>query len=116
MRALFFTPPKPEELAAVGATPEDYFSPDSGIDGIYFDAHAQAWCFELWAENRPAFDLYQQISTQWRTGPGGPVGLDYLVVFHELDRRDLSREQYDDFLWAIRVIEHAAITELHKRD
>lgn len=44
----------------------------------------------------------------------GAIGLDYLVVFHELDRRGLSREEYDDFMDCIRVIESAALAEFRK--
>ncbi|MET0332549.1 MAG: DUF1799 domain-containing protein [Dyella sp.] len=69
---------------------------------------------EIWPESWPAFDLYTQISTQWRVGYGGPTGLDYTVVYHELDRRNLDRETYDEMLAALRVIERAALTELHK--
>ena len=99
MQALYWTPPKADELAALGLTPEDYTPPE----------------FELWADNWPAIQFYQRISTQWRTGPGGVVGLDYTVVFHELDREGLDREAYDEMMAAIRVIERTAAKELNER-
>lgn len=70
--------------------------------------------FPLWAENWPAIQLFTQNSTQWRTGVSGPVGLDYTVIFHELDRRGLPSEDYDDLMGCIRVIEQVALAEMRK--
>lgn len=47
-------------------------------------------------------------------GTAGPVGLDYNPILHELDRRNLPAEQYDELMDAIRVIEGAAIDEMMK--
>lgn len=69
---------------------------------------------ELWPENVAAINLFCSISSQFRNGPGGPTGLDYNVVFHELDRAKLPPDEYDDLLWCIRAIEHAALDEMHK--
>lgn len=68
----------------------------------------------LWPENETGLALFTQFSTQWRTGPSGAVGLDYGVIFHELDRRELSRPDYDDAMWSVRVIERAALNEMRK--
>lgn len=32
---------------------------------------------EVWAELWPVVRLFDTLSSQWRTGPGGAVGLDY---------------------------------------
>ena len=69
---------------------------------------------DLWPENWPPVHLFSKVSTQWRTGPGGVIGLDYGVVFHELDRRSLSPDDYDDLMDSIRVIEQAALDQMHK--
>ncbi len=34
----------------------------------------------VWPENWPAFRLFCDVQSQWRTGPGGPIGLDYNVL------------------------------------
>lgn len=47
-------------------------------------------------------------------GPGGPVGLDYNVIYHELDRRGLAGDPYDEMMAALRVIESTALEEIHK--
>ncbi len=58
--------------------------------------------------------MYRQFSTQWRIGFNGPTGLDYGVIQHELDRRNLPPDDYDDLMACIRVIEQAALDEFHK--
>jgi len=47
-------------------------------------------------------------------GPVGPVGLDYNVLFHEMDRQALLPDDYDDLLGSIRVIESAALRETRR--
>jgi hypothetical protein len=91
-------PPKPEELDFWGFTLEEVTPPP----------------FDLWADNWPAVQLFRQNATQWRAGVSGPSGLDYNVVFHELDRRGLPPDEYDDLMGSIRVIEEAAMKHLHK--
>lgn len=67
----------------------------------------------LWAENWPAMKFYTQIlQTQWRHGFNGPTGLDYNVLLHELDRKGVSGEAYDDLFGSIRVIERTALREI----
>lgn len=68
----------------------------------------------LWHDNWPSIELFTRYSTQWRVGAGGPVGLDYTVIFHDLDRRGLSADEYDDMMAAVRIIEQAALDEIHK--
>lgn len=89
----------PSELAVLGLLPED-------IPPRQFD---------LWPENWPAIQLFLQFQTQWRTGMNGPTGLDYNVIFHELDRRGLESDAYDDLMGSVRVIEDVALRILHKK-
>lgn len=70
---------------------------------------------EVWPDNWPAIQLFAGLSTQWRAGAAGPIGLDYNVVFHELDRKSLAPDVYDDMLASIRVIESAALEILHEK-
>ncbi|MNC53022.1 hypothetical protein D3C75_1024020 [compost metagenome] len=35
---------------------------------------------EVWADIWPAFLLFEAMSTQWRVGAGGAIGLDYLAL------------------------------------
>lgn len=99
-RALYWRAPEQEELNAYGLTVDDFPPPE----------------VDVWPENWPPLQLFIRLSTQWRTGPGGPVGLDYNVLFHEMDRQSLEPDAYDDMQAQIRVIELAALDELHKKD
>jgi hypothetical protein len=96
--ALYWTPPKPEELAFWGFSAEEVTPPAT----------------ELWAQNADAIQLFRHNATQWRVGMHGYVGLDYSVLFHELDRRKLPSDEYDDLMGCLRVIEEAALKHLHK--
>jgi hypothetical protein len=33
--------------------------------------------FKVWPENAEAVTMFWRLQTQWRTGPRGPIGLDY---------------------------------------
>lgn len=49
--------------------------------------------------------LWNRVGNQWRASVGGPIALDYTVIFHLLDRMDLSKDDYDQLFDAVRVIE-----------
>lgn len=85
-------------MAALGMTEADYTRPSPA----------------LWPENWPAIRLFTQLSTQWRIGTNGPTGLDYNVLFHELDRAGVAGDAYDDMMASIRVIESTALEEIHQ--
>ena len=36
--------------------------------------------YKVWPENWESFNLFMQCATQWRVGPGGIIGLDYVAV------------------------------------
>jgi Phage related hypothetical protein (DUF1799) len=60
-------------------------------------------------------NLFIDLCTQWRVGPNGPVGLDYNVLFHKLDRMRLKRKEYDRIEAAIRIMEDEAMTVIWSR-
>ncbi|HVR54026.1 MAG TPA: DUF1799 domain-containing protein [Pseudorhodoferax sp.] len=64
---------------------------------------------EVWPENLPAYNLWQRVGDQWRMGFGGPVSIDLIPVFHELDRMGLEREDYDNLLADIQTMARAVI-------
>lgn len=63
----------------------------------------------IWKDNWPAVMLFMSIDTQWRAGPGGPIGLDYNVLFHRMDRMGLVAERYDQLFEDIRIMEAEAL-------
>ena len=72
--------------------------------------------YQIWPENMPAVALFVTLSTQWRTGMGGPIGLDYNVLFYRMDRLKLSDQEHEWMFDDIRVIEAAALTAINKKD
>ena len=54
--------------------------------------------------------------TQWRMGSSGPVGLDYNVLFHKLDRMKLAPDEYDRIEQSVRVMEDEALSVMWKKD
>jgi hypothetical protein len=68
---------------------------------------------EVWPENFTVFRLFCDLQTQWRTGMGGPTGLDYNTLFHRLDRMRLSDEDYTAIEDDIRVMEYEALATMH---
>lgn len=69
---------------------------------------------EVWEENWPAIQWFIRFATQWRMGMGGPVGLDYSVILHEMDRQGLSGDERDNLLDALQVIESARLDQIYK--
>ena len=48
-------------------------------------------------------------------GFGGPVGLDYNVLYTRMARLDLSAEAHEHLFQDMRVIESEALTAMNKR-
>ncbi|ANN80606.1 DUF1799 domain-containing protein [Bordetella flabilis] len=69
---------------------------------------------ELWPDSELPFSVFARNHTQWRMGFSGPVGLDYAVIYRDLDRLRLTEDEYDEAMDAIRVIERAALEYFHK--
>ena len=70
---------------------------------------------DVWDENWDALQLFANYSNQWRMGAAGPVGLDYNVLHHALDRKNLTPSAYDDWLDDLRIIENAALEYLLRK-
>lgn len=66
---------------------------------------------DLWPECALPFEIYCRVATQWRVGAGGPIGLDYNVVYYEMDREGLTGERRDEVMAGIRIVEAAALAE-----
>lgn len=60
--------------------------------------------------------MFCDLTTQWRQGMGGPTGLDYNVLYRDLDRLNLDPERYEELRGEIRQIEIAALNEMNRKD
>ena len=71
---------------------------------------------EIWPDNLTAFNFFCSLQTQWRTGAGGPSGLDYGVMFHMMDRMGLAALDYEQLQADIQVLEAAALGTINTKD
>jgi Phage related hypothetical protein (DUF1799). len=60
-------------------------------------------------------ELFSQYSRQWRTAMGGATGLDFNVFHHALDRKGVTGEDYDEWVYKLTVIESEALKQMHKK-
>ena len=67
---------------------------------------------EVWPDNHAAFILFNNLSTQWRVGMGGPTGLDYAAVYPLLDRAAKDQQEWDELFSDIKVMEGAALKQM----
>ena len=100
MRALYGERPTAAQASLIGLSAKDFPKEQQLV--------------ELWPEVFPKLLFFRGFTTQWRQGPAGPAGLDYSVIFHELDRKGLAADAYDDMLHALRIIEDEALKLIHK--
>lgn len=100
MASLYETPPSVEKLALAGLVPSDLPEPAP---------------IELWESVVDVFSLYSLYSTQWRVSMSGLVGLDYNVFHHALDRKKITAEEYDRYLFDLKAIERSVIELLSNR-
>ena len=63
----------------------------------------------------PSLALFLYMRTQWVHGFSGPVGLNYAVLQHKMDRMKLEPEAYEIMESDIRIMEIAALNEMHKK-
>lgn len=98
VEALYFRVPTAAELSGTGFKPKHYRAPDVTV----------------WPENQLAIEIFQRLSNQWRCGAGGPIGLDYAVVFNELAHAGIAGTDRDDVMAALAVIEVAAMKHINE--
>lgn len=71
---------------------------------------------EVWPENWPAVQLFAALGTQWRIAHCGRTGLDYNALPVVMRLQQIPRAHWPDLFDAIRTMEDAALTEMHKDD
>lgn len=70
---------------------------------------------DLWPENEQAITLFCSVSSQWRVGAGGAIGLDYSVLFARMERMQLTEDRHEQLFEEIRVIEAEALDHINKK-
>jgi hypothetical protein len=70
---------------------------------------------EVWPENWPHVLLFEAMSTQWRVGPGGAIGLDYGVLPTVMRLEGVPRADWPEAFTALRILESAALEEMRTK-
>jgi hypothetical protein len=90
---LYESGPSAEQLAILGLTAADL----SGDD------------VEVWPCNWPAFLLFNRISTQWRVGAGGAIGLDYNCIRDVAKFLGIKKKKLAEIFPDLQVLEGEAL-------
>jgi hypothetical protein len=69
----------------------------------------QLLCAEVWPCCWTAVVVLVSMQTQWRTGPGGRVGLDYNTLPFVLETTDVPRAEWRQVLADLQVMEDEAL-------
>lgn len=72
--------------------------------------------FALWPEALPVFNLFQACSTQWRHGPMGPTGFDYMGIRCSPAFRRLARDQRESVFEDLCIMERAWLDAVAQRN
>jgi hypothetical protein len=70
---------------------------------------------EVWPQTERAFNLFRSLRTQWQVGMGGPVGLNFVVAYHRMDRMGLAPAEYDQLDQDLQIMEAAALQAMHEQ-
>ncbi len=65
--------------------------------------------YEVWPDNWPAFLLFEAMSTQWRVGMGGAVGLDYSAIKPVASMIGIKRSELAQAFPDLRMMEAEAL-------
>lgn len=83
----------------LGLSPEDY------------DQENTAY---VWPCNVDVVNLFIEMGTQWRVDSGRPYGLDYNIVYREIDAMHLANDAAKQMKADIRILEDAALEQMRK--
>jgi hypothetical protein len=64
---------------------------------------------EVYPDVWPAFMLLDAMGTQWRTGMGGPTGLDYSALPHVMRLLEIPKNLRNSLFQDLRVMEAEAL-------
>lgn len=71
---------------------------------------------EVWPECWPAWQLFRELSGQWRLAPSGAVmALDYGPLFARMDRMRLSDDDWHELFGLVAIVESAAVNAINAK-
>jgi hypothetical protein len=75
---------------------------------------AQGEGVEVWPDNIDVVNVFISLSTQWRVGAAGPVGLDYNVIPFVFSSHGIKRQERIKTLNDLRIMEDSALETMRK--
>ena len=69
---------------------------------------------ELWPEHARAWQVFAEMSGQWRQAFNGPTALDYTALFARMDRLRLDSDAWEDLFADVRVLEAQALRTMRE--
>lgn len=98
---MYAKPPTAAELNIWGMSRQEWEEEDQSQELV------------IWPDNERAVRLFSKIRGQWIVGMNGPTALNYMVMYHNMDRMGLSDEEFDELHEDMQVLERAALDEIH---
>jgi Phage related hypothetical protein (DUF1799) len=81
---------------------------DLATFGLFRNDIPEVVC-EVWPENWKAFILFNRMSTQWRMGMGGAVGLDYTAIRDVAEFIGIKKKHLAQIFPSFQVMEAEAL-------
>ena len=69
---------------------------------------------EIWPDQAATVDVFRAMITQWRMGPGGPIGLDYSALTPVMRWLGVPPAERAEVFDGVRIMERAALAALRK--
>lgn len=69
----------------------------------------------MWPDNWPAVNVFDAMSTQWRAGVSGAIGLDYNALPVVLRMSEVPRKEWPGLFADVRVMEGAALEKMREK-
>lgn len=91
--------PSDAELMAIGIRREDVVNNDVQ---------------EIWPENYEPFQLFSEVSSQWRVCYAGRTSLDYNVIFTLMGLKGVKKKKQLILIEAIKTLERSALERMYR--
>jgi Phage related hypothetical protein (DUF1799) len=70
---------------------------------------------EVWPDNLAPVNIFIAMATQWRLGPGGPIGLDYAALPAVMRLCGIPKKERAEAFDGIRILEDAALEQMRAK-
>ena len=83
--------------------------------GLLPEDVADQMVVEVFPENEKIIDVYFAMQTQWRAGPNGAIGLDYVALPTVFRLVGVPRKDWTDVFEGVRILEIDELIEFRKK-